>query len=267
MAGIGGLIITELSYTASDCYPDLPDPELICNGWEDYEVGGEDYTRYWLSVANWEEFPDELFADTGSPTCGSRTWVDIYKQDGTRIYGFCALGQAEDLTGIWFALPRETPPGCVYITLEDRICEAIYTSNLVCYQWVDETGWAVGTRYVVKGNWGMYVDYHDVEKTVNLIADGGDGVGIVAGSVNFSAPSSEEVTITIELNEGWRFKDVDDNVKIQDYDSIPTAKNPKPGKFDHKGDAAESTVAEIVVPANSYYGVHVDLEWLDCVEE
>jgi hypothetical protein len=262
-------VVGALNNVSLSCYPDLPDPELICNGWEDY-VGsdGEDYTRYFLSFANWPEYPDELFeAAPDLPPCGdnpnaSRTWVDIYEEDGDRIYGFCALGEAEDLTGIWFALPRGTPPECVYITLTDRRCEEVYTSNLVCPQWIDETGWAVGTRYLEKGNWAMYHEYNG-EETVDLRADGGDGVGMLAGTVHFSAVSGDQVTITITLNEGWRFVDQDENVKIQDYASAPT-KKAIPGKFDHKGYATESPF-EIDVPANAYYGVHANLEWLDCV--
>jgi len=121
------------------CYPDLPDPGLISAGWEDYTVGGQTYTRYWLSVANWQEFPDTLFEPAPDlPPCGqnpnaSRTWVDIYQEDDTRLNRFCALSSAEDLTGIWFSLPKgTTPPDCVYITVTDRRCDIEYTSNLVC---------------------------------------------------------------------------------------------------------------------------------------
>jgi len=122
------------------CYPDLPNPELIWTGLEDY-VGsdGKDYTRYLLSVVNWLEFPDELFEAApdllpcGLNTNASRTWVDIYQEDDTYIYGFCALDEAEDLTDIWFGLPKgTTPPECVYITLTDRRCDNVYTSNLAC---------------------------------------------------------------------------------------------------------------------------------------
>jgi hypothetical protein len=114
----------------------------------------------------------------------------------------------------------------------------------------------------------MYVEYEDLETTVELRADGGDGIGMVAGSVHFSAVDSGEVTITITLNEGWRFKDVAENVKIQDYTSAPPAKNPKPGQFEWKGDAdPEDDSFAIDVPANDFYGVHVQVEWADCSEE
>jgi hypothetical protein len=119
------------------CYPDLPAPELIVTGTEDYSVGGREYTRYRLSVTNWSAFPDELFeAAPDLPPCGlnqnaSRTWVEIYAENSTRLYGFCALSSAEGLNSLWFALPRrEIPPDFVYVTLTDRRCKITYTSNL-----------------------------------------------------------------------------------------------------------------------------------------
>jgi hypothetical protein len=93
-------------------------------------------TRYLMSVVNWSAFPDALFAPSPDlPPCGlnpdaPRTWVNVYSWDGTYIYRFCGLPSAESLNSIWFAVPKgEPPPECVYITLEDRRCERIYTSN------------------------------------------------------------------------------------------------------------------------------------------
>ncbi|MFC1760584.1 hypothetical protein ACFL6U_00715 [Planctomycetota bacterium] len=121
-----------------ECYQDLPSPELVYTGTEDYTVSGNEFTRYLLSVVNRFAFPDELFAPASDlPPCdlntnSSRTWVAIYAGDGTRIYGFCALSSAEDLDRLWFALPRgDAPPECVYITLTDRRCNLTYTSNCV----------------------------------------------------------------------------------------------------------------------------------------
>jgi len=127
--------------------------------------------------------------------------------------------------------------------------------------WVGETAWAAGSRYVSKGNWATYTPYV-ADSTVTLYA----GQTMEAGTVRFSAVASGNVTIAITLNEGWRFKDVEENVKIQDYASAPSVK-PEPGLFEWKGDAdpGESTF-EIAVPANNYYGVHVQVEWLNCDE-
>ncbi len=117
------------------CYPDLPDPELAYVGQEDYTTSMGEYTRYWLSVANWEAFPEALFEQAPDlPPCGSnpnasRTWVDIYDADDNALNGFCGFTCAEDLAGLWFALPKgTTPPECVYVTLTDRRCGLIYTS-------------------------------------------------------------------------------------------------------------------------------------------
>ena len=122
------------------CYPDLPAPELVTAGMENY-IGSDSnpYTRYLLNVANWAQFPDELFeASPDLDPCGlntnsSRTWVSIFAADGTYIYGFCGISNANGLNSIWFAKPQGELPPCVYITLEDRRCGTTYTSNVVCF--------------------------------------------------------------------------------------------------------------------------------------
>ncbi len=122
----------------ADCYPDLPDPVLAFDGTEQYTVNGQQGTRYLLSVTNYADYPDELFAPAPSlPPCGSntnasRTWVDIFDQDGNRLYGFCALGTSANLNNLWFGVPEgDTPPTSVYITMTDRECDIVYTSNSV----------------------------------------------------------------------------------------------------------------------------------------
>ena len=133
-----------------------------------------------------------------------------------------------------------------------------------CYE--EETAWANGARYVRKGNWATYTSYADVEKSVVLFA----GQTMDAGDVTFSAPSDGMVTITIELNAGWRFALVpvgenngtpifDDNIKVQNYPATPAAKNPAPGLFKYKT-VAEGQLGQIEVPSAAYYGVHVDVE-------
>ena len=115
----------------------FPAPVLAFTGTEDYTVQGNDFTRYKLSITNRSAYPDSLFRPSPDlPPCGnnssaSRTWVDIYNGDtDQRIYGFCALNSADNLDGLWFALPRgEAPPSSVYVVLRDRRCSASYTSN------------------------------------------------------------------------------------------------------------------------------------------
>ncbi len=138
-----------------------------------------------------------------------------------------------------------------------------------CYE--DETAWATGSRYVNKGNWATYTSYSSVLKSVVLFA----GQTMDAGDVTFSAPNAGVVTISIELNPGWRFAlnvvgddngtpIFDNNIKVQNYDGKPAAKNPAPGLFAWKT-FADGQFGQIDVPVGSYYGVHVDVEReVDC---
>jgi hypothetical protein len=80
---------------------------------------------------------------------------------------------------------------------------------------------------------------------------------MLVGTVTFSAPADGEVTITINLTGGWSFfNDMGkDNLMVQDYATAPTGINPSPGLFAWKS-FESGTSAEIVVPANSFFGVH-----------
>jgi len=122
-------------------------------------------------------------------------------------------------------------------------------------EWIGETAWAAGTRYVQKGNWATYTPYV-ADNTVILYA----GQTRVAGTVNFSQVVDGKVTISITLNEGFRLKDVNESVKIQGYDAPPPAENPQPGHFTtYKGEELVVTVG-----AFAYYGVHLDVERESC---
>jgi hypothetical protein len=125
-------------------------------------------------------------------------------------------------------------------------------------EWVGETAWAAGKRYVEKGNWATYTEYPPEKGSPILYA----GQNMEAGLVTFSGVHGGYVTITIQLLQGWRFKSGPENVKIQDYSIAPSG-NPSPGQFDWKGTATTSPF-EIEVEANYFYGVHVDVEWEDC---
>lgn len=121
--------------------PSLPDPKLIFAGKEDYEANGQKWTRYKLSVANRNAYPNGLFkAAPQLPACGanenaSRTWVDIFNaQTGDRLYGFCSLGSSANLDNLWFAVKQgQSPPKCVNIVMTDRLLKKTYKSNNVCF--------------------------------------------------------------------------------------------------------------------------------------
>lgn len=117
--------------------PVLPNPVLYLIGTEPYSTGGKDWIRYKYDVLNKSDYPDALFAAAPAlPPCGknnksSRTWVDFFDSRGKRLYGFCALGKAADLSTIWFALEQDViPPSWIYIELNDRQTNTIYKSNL-----------------------------------------------------------------------------------------------------------------------------------------
>ena len=117
--------------------PVFPNPVLYLSSTEPFSQGGKDYIRYVYDVDNKAAYPDAMFAPAPAlPPCGknansSRTWVDFFDQSGKRLYGFCALGKAGDLRGIWFALEESVvPPSWVYIELNDRQTNTKYKSNL-----------------------------------------------------------------------------------------------------------------------------------------
>ena len=117
--------------------PVLPNPVLYLTGVQAFTQGGKNYVRYTYDVDNKASYPDSMFAPAPDlPPCGantksSRTWVDILDSRGKRLYGFCALGKAANLGGIWFALEEDVvPPSYIYIEMNDRQTNTKYKSNL-----------------------------------------------------------------------------------------------------------------------------------------
>lgn len=117
--------------------PIVPNPVLYLTSTESYTANGKNWIRYNYDVLNKEEYPDAMFASAPAlPPCGantksSRTWVDFYDMSGKRLYGFCALGKAANLSSIWFALEEGVvPPSYIYIELNDRETNTKYKSNL-----------------------------------------------------------------------------------------------------------------------------------------
>jgi hypothetical protein len=138
-----------------------------------------------------------------------------------------------------------------------RIENITFCWNATDCEWSGETAWSNGDRYTTRGNWATFTQYSPGLE-VALLA----GQTKNAGTVTFSAIVDGQVTVSIDLEDGWRFADVDENVKVQDYQWAPEG-NPSPGLFAHKA-KAESSPFSIMVPANAYYGVHVDVEQEVC---
>lgn len=123
---------------AAQAAEQMPAPVLQFDGAADVQSGGRAFVRYRLSIVNRSSFPAELFAPAPDlPPCGvnrnaSRTWVNVHDGDGSgaRLYGFCALGSADELGKLSFTLPNDRkPPSWVYITLTDRRAHVTVASN------------------------------------------------------------------------------------------------------------------------------------------
>ena len=117
--------------------PPLPNPVLYLVGTEAFQSNGKTLVRYKYDVFNKDAYPAEMFAAAPNlPPCGkntkaSRTWVDLFDQNGKRLYGFCALSKPADLNQIYFALEDGViPPSWIYIELTDRQTNTKYKSNL-----------------------------------------------------------------------------------------------------------------------------------------
>lgn len=127
------LKVTICSSSGNQCYPNLPAPQLTL---ESTTVEGS-FVRFEFDVPNYAQFPAELFAQApdlaacGLNTSASRTWVDIYDGNGDYVHGFCSFSSPSDLNLIWVQTPVESRPAEVYITLTDRRCNTVYTSNRV----------------------------------------------------------------------------------------------------------------------------------------
>jgi hypothetical protein len=133
----GFFLALTVSGNKSHATPVPPNPILYLTSHEFFSAGGKNFIRYRYDVLNKADYPAELFAAAPAlPPCGnntnaSRTRVDFYTQNGTRLYGFCALGKPADLGNIWFALEEGViPPSYVYIELTDRQTNTKYRSNL-----------------------------------------------------------------------------------------------------------------------------------------
>jgi hypothetical protein len=131
------LFLMLLTHSSAAPPPPVPNPVLYLMGTEAYHLNGKDFIRYKYDVLNKADFPAAMFAAAPAlPPCGtntksSRTWVDFFDQRGKRLYGFCALGKPDDLTGIYFALESSViPPSYVYIEMTDRQTNTKYKSNL-----------------------------------------------------------------------------------------------------------------------------------------
>ncbi len=120
--------------SVAQCYPNLPAPQLSLESTGTNSFGNPEFQ---LDVANYAQYPAELFVRSPElPACGanteaSRTFVDIFDGNDNRLFGFCALYDRAALNDIWFATLPNQVPAQAYITLTDRKCNTVYTSNRI----------------------------------------------------------------------------------------------------------------------------------------
>jgi hypothetical protein len=119
--------------------------------------------------------------------------------------------------------------------------------------WAEETATGAGKQYPGSSNWFMYTGY--TTSKVDLIA----GQHHDAGDI-FMTRTSTGTTIRIVLQNGFRWDDVKDNLKIQDFDSEPKT-YVEPGSYKHKFKVSGNTVT-VTIPGTraKFYGIHADTE-------
>lgn len=192
---------------------------------------------------------------------GDSDWQD-WLPNTTPVNGEVSMSFTPATTGIYRfrGFSQSAGGGCTFENVNNFEDESLVVIVCdVCYD--GETAWSDGPRYTEQGNWATYTEYNDVENTVTLYA----GQTLDAGTVHFDALDGGNVDITITLNAGWVFAEVDENVKIQGY-SAPPSGNPSPGQFDNKF-TADSNPYTVTVPDDNYFGVHVDVwQEVECPE-
>jgi hypothetical protein len=124
------------------------------------------------------------------------------------------------------------------------------------YPWRAETATGNGTKYPGTSNWFMYTPYQTTK--VDLIA----GQNYDAGDILMTRDATKTY-ITVTLASGFRFANVKENLKIQDFAKAPTS-YVEPGSFKYKFTVTpQSTVtytAKIPGTTAKFYGIHASVE-------
>ncbi len=114
--------------------PPFPVPQVKFTGMTVEPV----FNRYHFAVTNSAQYSNLLFAKSPTlPPCGlntqaSRTWLDIFRANGIRIYGYCAISDNTQLLSLTFAIKKTDPqPKGFFITMTDRKCKRTVKSAIV----------------------------------------------------------------------------------------------------------------------------------------
>lgn len=121
-------------------------------------------------------------------------------------------------------------------------------------RFADETATPFGPQWPGTTNWFMYTPC--LETKIDLIA----GQHYDAGDIFIAdCDGTGNTTITVTLHSGFRWGDVNANLKIHPMGTAPT-KYVQPGKFAFKFNVDPTgQTATVTVPKASYYGIHADV--------
>jgi hypothetical protein len=132
---------------------------------------------------------------------------------------------------------------------------ATVTLNCKC-PWQSETATGAGTRYPGTSNWFMYTAF--TTNKVDLIA----GQHYDAGDI-YMTRNGTNTYIKVTLHNGFRWANISQNLKIQDFAKAPT-KYIQPGNFKYKFTVTPQSTATYTakVPGTTakFYGIHADVE-------
>jgi thiol-disulfide isomerase/thioredoxin len=118
---------------------ELPVPVLEVTGAETMDAGGMKITRFYLSLKNWADYPEVLFAPMPDlPPCSfnttpTRIQVIVWSEDQRPLTTYCNVPDRSLLQRlqVMSRMQGESTPARVYVTLEDRRAQRILRSKPV----------------------------------------------------------------------------------------------------------------------------------------
>jgi len=116
----------------------MPKPKLKLIAVTDGVNNGFAVKVYEIEVVNRADISDEFFiAAPALPPCGtntnaSRTWINLYNEKSTRMYGWCGVKSNSELASLGFMIPAGEPqPKKIFIDLVDRAEGIVLRSNKI----------------------------------------------------------------------------------------------------------------------------------------
>jgi thiol-disulfide isomerase/thioredoxin len=118
---------------------ELPVPVLEVTGAETMDAGGMKITRFYLSLKNWADYPDVLFAPMPDlPPCSfnttpTRIQVIVWSEDQRPLTTYCNVPDRGLLRRlqVMARTQGESSPTRVYVTVEDRRAQRTLRSEVV----------------------------------------------------------------------------------------------------------------------------------------